>query len=283
MTIPGGLLDRIEQLEPLPRIVNRLFELLTVKEIPLDQIASAIELDGGLSLRIMRAANSSLFGRSLPVYSVRDAVVRLGLDRMIEVAMGGHLKDHFSDASLYGIDGVDLWLHSAASSLAAREVMHEKGTPPLPSYAPVAALLHDVGKTLIDRYCADENPELRQRCQEKKSSIVRIEQSVLGFDHAEIGGAVCAKWKLPDDLCRAVEVHHRLPLLRESLLADTVVIANLVAKSIGAGHGDSGEIKRSHRACLSRLRIDPKGFERVCGRASLQLAEVRCIYGMVEN
>jgi putative nucleotidyltransferase with HDIG domain len=68
----------------------------------------------------------------------------------------------------------------------------------------VAALLHDIGKLVVSRSESDA-VDARSTSPEDR---VRIEQRVLGLDHARIGALLLHSWGLPERLVSTVAAHH---------------------------------------------------------------------------
>ena len=51
------------------------------------------------------------------------------------------------------------------------------------------------------------------------------ERILLGFDHAEVGGAIAKKWAFPEEIRHAIAVHHQVPVLDPTPLVDCVMLA----------------------------------------------------------
>ena len=78
MSTIEALLGEAEELPALPEAATRAMRLLDDPDSGLDEVSRAIELDASMSSRIVRLANSALFGAREPASSLRGAIVRLG-------------------------------------------------------------------------------------------------------------------------------------------------------------------------------------------------------------
>ena len=97
-------------------------------------------------------------------------------------------------------------LHAVAvagtADMIAREIEHPQADELL-----VAALLHDLGKVVM----ADAYPDYAGRMTDPGMSPeerVRSERREYGVDHAVIGGVLLRRWRFPQVIARAVELHH---------------------------------------------------------------------------
>jgi HD-like signal output (HDOD) protein len=73
------------ELPSLPRAALNVISLVQDPDVDLQSLSKAIEVDPALASRIVRLANSSLFGLSREISSVRQAMVILGL-RTVKIA-----------------------------------------------------------------------------------------------------------------------------------------------------------------------------------------------------
>jgi HD-like signal output (HDOD) protein len=281
MALPAGLLTKIRNLEPLPITAQRLTEALVGDELSVDEIADVIEFDSAVVANILRIANSSLYGGFREINGIREAVLRLGTNALLNIVLDQHLKRLRQDAPFYELTENDLWLHGATASLAVNELGGECETA-ISGSASIAALVHDIGKLIIVRYLDGNVAEVRHLCEQKKITFVEAERILFGCDHAEVGGAVARHWKFPDEIAEAIEFHHRVPITRSSPTLDAVMVANLIVKTLGIGLGAEGMNFELDPACSRRLGLGFAGFCRVCAQVSSRVADLKEAYGLAE-
>jgi putative nucleotidyltransferase with HDIG domain len=280
MTIPAGFLDKIRNLDPLPITAHRLSQAVADDSVSINEIAELIEFDQAVATNILRISNSALYAGLYPIEDVRSAVARLGTNTLLNIVLGDYLRRLAVDAPMYDLTENDLWLHGAVASLAVTELIGEGPTCTIPRGASVAALVHDVGKLIIVRYMKADVRQLLEKCEKQNITFVEAERQVLGCDHAEVGGAIARRWNFPEEIIDAMERHHDPEVADPSPTLDGVMLANLVAKTLGTGLGAEGMNFELDPGCSRRQGITFTRFCRVCARTSLRIEELREAYGI---
>lgn len=277
MAIPEGLISRIEKLDPLPVTAQELLHVARDEESTIAQLADVVEFDQALVAMVLRIANSAAYTGYAPVETPRDAIFRIGRNVLMTAVLTRCLWHLRTDAPLYDLTENDLWLHGAVASVGAVEIAQQSSIA-VPRGAPVAALLHDVGKLIISRYRNEDFRSLLEYSRLEKVGFVEAERGVLGFDHAEVGGEMARKWNFPPDLVHAIERHHSLDIEAGWPATDVVVLANLVAKSLGVGLGAAGTNLEWDHSAARRLGIEFSGFCRACASTALNIESLRESY-----
>ena len=72
------------ELPVLPDAAIRLREMLHAGDAPVSRYVEVLESDSALSIEVLKTANSVAYGGSASVDRVHDAVVRIGLERLVE-------------------------------------------------------------------------------------------------------------------------------------------------------------------------------------------------------
>ena len=280
MSIPQDLLRDIDRLDPLPITVQRLVDLLGQEMVSPRQVASVIEYDQAIAATLLRVANSPIMGSRIKMERVSDAVLRLGVDQILEIALGAHYKQVSGPAPMYDLSEDDLWLHGALSSVAAKEIARTCTTMAIPPQASIAALTHDIGKIIMVRHVDVDMQAVLDVAREQEITFVEAEEEILGFNHAEVGGAVAEKWSFPEDIRDAIARHHQVPLHDSHPTLDTVIMANWVAKTVGVGLGAEGLNFQVDEGVAKRLGFRHPEFIQICSRVADLMEEVKQVYGM---
>ncbi len=279
MTLPEGLVSRIEHLAPMPITAQRLLSVINDDDVSLAEIARIVEFDEALVSNTLRVANSVYFYRGKAVNDAKTAVVRLGTTNLFNLILGQYLRQLSIPAPLYDLSEDDLWFHSTVASLAAEEIARVSSAD-IPQIAKVGALVHDVGKLIMVRYFKADYRQVLALSETRDLSYVEAERELFGCNHAEVGGAVAREWDFPDEVRDAIERHHDVPLESSHPVLDTVVMANLVAKTLAAGLGAEGLNFRVDENVRVRLGLEFKSFCRICSRVEEQIGQVRRAYGI---
>lgn len=151
MDIEQEYIKNVENLPPCPDIALEVLTLAQDLDCNFRELARKIERDPNLTANMLRMANSVYFGYMKQISSVRDMIVRLGLDNIKLIAITGASVAFLKPSKMsYGLKTGALWQHSYAtavlSSIIGRYARVEKNNTLY-----TAALLHDVGKVVLDR------------------------------------------------------------------------------------------------------------------------------------
>ena len=261
--LPADIVRGITDLAPLPATAHRLMALLRGDNESLTNIAALLESDQGLVASLLRRANSARYMAS-PARTALEAVMRVGTVSVLDMVIQEHLRALITAAPTYGLDEDDLWQHGAAAQLAARALRTERPLLQIPATADTAALLHDIGKLIISRYLKVDAREVTAYAAQHEVTWSEAERRLIGFDHTIIGAVVAEHWHFPADVALAIRHHHDSGATHDSRLLDAVMLANLVAKMVGAGLGAEGLNFGVSASVHERLSLDFTVFAKIC-------------------
>lgn len=267
-----------QHIEALPASVSRLMALTRGDSWSLHDVEQIVRLDQALTLRLLRAANSAASASAVPIVTVREAIVRLGVRSLLSLAMAVGVQKRFARGlPEYGLSEGELWRHSVASALAT-EVLPTLCKAPLPPETYTAALLHDVGKLVMARFLGpDVLRVLAQAREEGGLSSLRAESELLQVHHGELGGLIAQQWELPERLVAGI-IHHHTPELAHDVVADAVHVANIAAKLAGTGHSATEADRDVAPGSLDRLGMSSADVVELAARVGAQLEKVLAIY-----
>jgi len=127
----------------------------------------------------------------------------------------------------------DLWEHSVAVGLAAREIMLMLRLRGLEEGF-LCGLLHDLGKLMLLRHDASSYKELLNTSDEHE--LLRGETAVYGYTHSQVGALAAKRWNLPDEISHAIYYHHSPGQAEHGVLMARVVdVADSIAYHAGFG------------------------------------------------
>lgn len=206
-----GLLEGAEQLRPLPAAAGRVIAMLSSDQPDLLEVAQIVRLDETLSLAVLRAANSAVYGVPGRSFDLREATVRLGVRTLsklvLELQVAGLLK---AEMSSFGLRRGALWRGALGGAIAA-EGLASDHAPELRDLAFVGALFRDIGKLVIEVRHGGEYERMVATHLSAGVSFDQAERAAFGADHAEVGAALATHWGLPPRIADAVRWHHAPP------------------------------------------------------------------------
>jgi HD-like signal output (HDOD) protein len=223
------IIRRADDLPAMPHVVAALLESIDDPEVTIHTVQTIIGKDPALAAKVLRLANSAFYGFPREVATIREAVLVLGLRTVRALALAASAASVMGLAlPAYRLGRFALWRHSVLVGTIARRLARDGGEK-TSEIAFAAGLLHDVGKILLDRVLAPHEAEIHAAAA--AASPAAAERAVLGFDHADVGRLLVAKWRLPEALEAAAGFHHRPGAAPEAyrFLAEAVSCADWLA------------------------------------------------------
>jgi putative nucleotidyltransferase with HDIG domain len=265
---------RINAFPAMPGVALRLLALADDPRATVPQIEGLLRQDPGLTANLLKLANSAYFGVPARVGSVRQAVMLLGTQRLVQMVVAA-CASAIMDRGVPGYDlpSGELWRHSLAVSVATRglvcELKIEAGDEIF-----TAGLLHDVGKLVLGEFVQADYAKI-QSALAQGLTFENAETAVLGIDHAQIGAQVLEKWSLPENIVQTVRWHHAPEAAgRIDAMLDVVHVANMLCLMIGIGVGREGLLHEPSRVVTERLGLGPLHLERVASQTLQWVGEL---------
>lgn len=191
-----------------PGVATHIIELAQDPEIEMSKVAKALSMDSALSSKVLRVANSPLYAQRRKSESLRQALVVLGLNATLTLALSFSLVKSLRGAKSNGLDYKLYWRRALLSATAARalsDFMHQA----LAEEVFLAALLQDVGMLALDQSLPDLYRDVGG-LQQDHEALAELEIKRVRVDHAHVGGWLMRNWNLPERLHNAVTRSHRL-------------------------------------------------------------------------
>lgn len=185
-----------QRLPSTARTYRLLSSALSDPDVVVTSIVEAVRLDGALSARMIRGANSVIFRRGEPCRSLDDAIVRLGMREVSRLA-GAVVAERMyaSGLPIYGLEGDTLWLNSLTGALAAEHLANQAGADGRQAYT--LGILRPVGRLLVQRLALDLN--LPKPDSLAPASVRAWELAQLGESVEQLGGRLLRMWEYPAD------------------------------------------------------------------------------------
>ncbi len=220
-----------------------------------NDLARVIENDPPLTAKILKAANSTFYGQSATVNSLRRAVVTLGFETIKELVTAVAMSEFFmTPDQKSGLNRRGLWIHSVAVAKTAQLISNRMGIG-RPDVAYTAGLLHDIGKIVLSTLFPEYYSRVASMAAAKKCRIILAEQRLLNTDHCMVGKVICEIWNLPDDISNAV-FYHNDPLTHSGNDAQIIRVTHLsdiLARTAKIGDPGDNAVPDVSRSCLSVL------------------------------
>lgn len=269
----------IKSFPGMPGTAVRLLALIDDPGMRVSQIEEILRKDPGLTANVLRLANSAYFGIPSKVGSIRQAVILLGLKRLIQMVIAacvGAIMD--KPVPGYDLPAGELWRHSIAVSVAAEGLVKELKIQAAEEIF-TAALLHDVGKLVLGEHVKEDLKQIEEAvCQGAAFEVA--ESNVLGTNHADVGAQILTNWSLPQEIVNAVKLHHVPENAEQSnTMLDIVHVANFMSMMIGVGIGRDGLQHQPSAEVTERLGLEEVHLEKVASKTMQWVEELSEVLG----
>ena len=188
------------------RVASEVISLARDPNIQISKVADAISRDPAMTAKILRIANSAFYAQRRPSTNIRQALVIIGLNAALTLALSFSLVSSLRACKPNGIDYRRFWRRTLLAATASRacgevcRVGHEEELF-------LAGLLQDVAILAIDRASATFYDKLSPDASH--TALIEYERQQLGKDHAAYSTMLLREWKLPERLCDTVALSHQ--------------------------------------------------------------------------
>jgi HD-like signal output (HDOD) protein len=238
---PTALIAGDEAMGSFPEVY---FELQSALDNPGSSdahIADIIGRDPGLTARLLKLANSPLYGFASRVDSLARGVMMVGARELIQLALGLTVIDKFKDIPPGLLSVRQVWEHAIGCAVFARILAFQTEKLSMDRLF-VAGLIHDLGLLVMLKKIPRHMARIMKTVRAERIPLYAAERRMLGYDHAELGQAMMQKWRLPPVLCEIVGAHHHPEAAADLPEAAVVHLADLMAVASGVGFNGSPHV-----------------------------------------
>jgi diguanylate cyclase (GGDEF)-like protein len=262
-----------------PGVATHIIELAQDPEIEMGKVAKALSMDSALSTKVLRIANSPLYAQRRKSENLRQALVVLGLNATLTLALSFSLVKALRSGKSNGLNYKFYWRRALLAATAARalsDFMHQSQGEEIF----LAALLQDVGMLALDHAIPDTYQGV-DALQQDHAALAEHEKKRLGVDHAFVGGWLMQGWHLPERLHRAIAHSHQIELNPAIEAADIFFRCVALSGPVADLFLLDAEQRPFAETALSAERslgLDKIGFGQVLGTIGSMIPETEAIF-----
>lgn len=194
---------------PSPKgVALAILEMCRKDDTTITEIAHIAQTDPALAGRLIRNANAASTGGGRPIASVTDAIMRLGMGTVRNLAMGFSLIDQYHSGPCAGFDYERFWSHSLLVALAMQEFSQMTGAGAAEELF-ACGLLSQIGRLALATLYPQEYATLLKEA-DAADRLAELEHERLHTDHNELTAALLSDWGLPLALIEPI-YHHDAP------------------------------------------------------------------------
>ncbi len=249
-----GSLQRLE-LPVLPDVAHKVWAALEQPDADARLVSGILHHDTAFASHVLRIANSPAYAARTPIRSLQQAVSRLGVRAVGEIAIVIAVKTRSFRVPGHEAEVRAIFHHSLVAALHAREIARLQKRDVEQAF--VGALLHDLGRPTLIQALVDHERESASALS--PDDLERIVDEL----HAEVGAGILDAWGLPPALVQAVRHHHHPEAAVDGHAgAALIALADVLAHSATLGAPSSD---RLHGLAVA-LNLYPEEMARLVSR-----------------
>jgi len=261
----------------IKQTVTQIIETINNPASSARDLKNIIEIDPPLTAKLLKLANSALYGYPKTIGEIQEAIVCIGFEAVRELALSQKVCELFKKDDYFdGYSRRSLWKHSVAvaycSKLIYRREFRERG-----ENIYIAGLLHDIGIIILDQFKHEKFREILKKSRREKNNLINIENQVLGFDHTDIGLGLAESWEFPDEIEAAIKDHHNPENVADEYarIASTIFIANHAIQSRAIGYRDAPYKNETlYQKCLMKTNIKEKAIDLIIKEVEKEISKL---------
>ncbi len=189
-----------------PALVTRALDLLSDSEIDMLRVAEVIELDPGVSSRMLRLVNSASMAPRSKVTSVHQAAMMLGRNQLEALLISVGAGNAIPNPPNSSYQHQRFWA-TAAKRATLASLIAGRVDPTRRSENFTAALLQDMAiPVLVLR--AEPYADVLDYWHHTNEDLTNLEVSSFGWHHGDVAGWMGSTWEFPADFVDFMGDHH---------------------------------------------------------------------------
>ncbi len=199
-TLQAHINDDSLELPVLPAVANQVLQLTHNPDATNKELADLLQRDLALASHTMRFANSAAYSPVTKLVSLQQAIARLGMQTIAEIALASTLNAKLFKVPGYEWHAIEIWRHALATALWCKELARITRRNIDTTF--LAGLLHSIGRPVVLqtvlKVAEDLNITLtsEQVCDQEE----RFQR--------EVGLKVCQQWQMPTLVQTTIQYLH---------------------------------------------------------------------------
>lgn len=213
-------------------VALKLQRMLSNYDFTVEEVALVANEDMSLATQMLKIANSPMYMGRTKVATIKEAVIRLGAQQVINIAIAASQSAaHESVNPALDRYMKALWLHSHGAALGARWLALNCGMRGVADESYLAAMLHDVGKL----YLLKSIERLVNAGVISSMFDDELIMEIFEAMHVEQGFRLMQHWNFPAMYCDIIRNHHTEEWDTVNKMLAIVRFVNLACHRVGLG------------------------------------------------
>ncbi len=256
-------IQKIALLPSIPVVLQKIIETSSDPTASAHDLEKTIIKDQSISAAILKLANSAYYGYVRGVDDVERAVIIIGFNTAVSIAISVSVLKSLSDKmDSQEFSREDFWIHTIASGEAAR-ILAQKMNYEFVSRAYIIGLIHDIGKVVLSFIDPAEFDDAVFEARAVGKPLYVCENEIFNFNHQDAGQWLGEKWQLPENIIAGIQYHHNIDSCPENFITEALIghTANHIAKSAKFGNSGDELVPDLHPFVEKKLKLNSKKIE----------------------
>lgn len=272
-----AILDKVDEsdISSIRNVVVSILQIMNNTSTGAVHLTKIVECDPSLAARVLRRANSALYGLGRNIVNIQESIICIGFETVKELALTQKVCALFEKSGqTYGYSRNHLWKHCLAVAvfckLVYRREFRERG-----DQAFTAGLLHDLGLVIEDEFMREPFRCILRDAQVNHRNIHDLERETFGFTHADIAARLLERWQIPGELIDVIRFHHDVENSNPAFvcLHRTLFSSNHSCQAAGLGFSDSAFTPSENiDRCLQDLKMPRQSLDVILEEVRKQIA-----------
>lgn len=195
----SAVVAEVKDLFSLPDIYFQLNRMIHDSRYSMVDIGVVISKDPALSSRLLRLVNSSFYGFQSQVDTISRAIAIVGINDLYNLVVATCVVDRFAKIPTDFADMTAFWMRSVHCGVVTK-MLGERCAAQKVERLFLCGLLHDIGSLVLYQLMPEMSAKVLFAANHERWRLLKIEQEIIGFTHAEVGRELLKLWELPDSL-----------------------------------------------------------------------------------
>ncbi|MCG7561730.1 HDOD domain-containing protein [Pseudoalteromonas sp. McH1-42] len=204
LTQQEKLILKTVNIPPRPQALLQFSEEAKLPEPNITKISEILQSDVAISAAILQVVNSAAFRRSREIDSIEQAVMILGLKRLIPLVKAVALKSSVDLPAALS----DFWETQSDIGQHASLICNRLNRPALANHAYMLGLFHGVGIPILCQHFDDYQNVLDKAKTDGWTEASQFEFAQYHTSHGTIGALLAQQWRLPKIVINVIYYQH---------------------------------------------------------------------------
>ncbi|KNC65560.1 HDOD domain-containing protein [Pseudoalteromonas ardens] len=204
LTQQEKLILKTVNIPPRPQALLQFSEEAKLPEPNITKISDILQSDVAISAAILQVVNSAAFRRSREIDSIEQAVMILGLKRLIPLVKAVALKSSVDLPAALS----DFWETQSDIGQHASVICNRLNRPALANHAYMLGLFHGVGIPILCQHFDDYQNVLDKAQTDGWTEASQFEFARYHTSHGTIGALLAQQWRLPKIVINVIYYQH---------------------------------------------------------------------------